>query len=140
MSVLCVCIPFSFAMNSFAKSPAPPFSSVTIYGKTDTKFNRVSLFQSGGSTKPYKTSKISSSGQYSISISIPKNMLHKKDYYMTDMRFWADKNNNGVKDKDEPRSQCHFVMWHPKYKKVVMQVYHGDTFEINSSKYKYNWK
>lgn len=86
-----------FCGYSFAKSQKPPFASVTIYGKTDTKFNRVSLFKSGGDKKPFKTANIGSNGKYSISISIPKDMIKKEGYYMSDMRFWNDENNNRVK-------------------------------------------
>ncbi|WP_028581209.1 hypothetical protein [Desulfogranum japonicum] len=59
---------------------------------------------------------------------------------MTDMRFWKDENNNKIKDNDEARSQCHFITWYPEHEKVFMQVYQGDTYEINSSKHKYNWQ
>ena len=139
LTILCVCTLFlCFGSYSFAKSNKPPFSTVTIYGKTDTKFNRVSLFKSGGAAKPYKTTQIGSSGKYSITIRIPKDMIEKGGYYMSDMRFWKDDNNNRIKDKGEPRSQCHFVMWHPEHKKVVMQVYQGNTYEINKTKHKYN--
>ncbi len=135
-----VCILIYSTGNSFAQSQKPPFSTVTIHGKTDKKFNRVSLFKSGSSTKPYKTKNIGSGGSYSISILIPKDMIKKEGYYVTDMRFWTDDNNNSIKDENEPRSQCHFIMWHPEYKKVVMKIYQGDTYEITRSQHNYNWQ
>jgi hypothetical protein len=129
-----------FCSYSFAASKKPPFASVTIYGKTDNKFNKVSLFKSGGDTKPYKTIKIDSNGKYSMNIRIPQDMIKKEGYYLSDMRFWNDGNNNQVKDEGESISQCHFVMWYPDYNKVVMQVYQVETFEINTSELSYNWQ
>ena len=67
-------------------------------------------------------------------------MIKKEGYFLSDMRFWKDENNNRIKDKGESRSQCHFVMWYPEYNKVVMKVYEGDTYEISKSKHKYNWQ
>ncbi|WP_153306460.1 hypothetical protein [Desulfogranum japonicum] len=84
---ICVVI-FFFQSSLFAATNRPPFSSVTIYGKTDSKFNRVSLFQSGGSTKPYKTVNVKSNGSYSIKINIPKDMKKKAPRYI----MWVSHN------------------------------------------------
>ncbi len=125
--------------NASAKSYSPPYSSITIHGKTDKKFNRVSLFKSGGASKPYKTAIVDRNGKYSITINIPANMIEKDKFFFTDMRFWNDKNNNKIKDRGEARSQCHFIKWHPEKRKIMLQVYNGPSFEINSRKHRYDW-
>ena len=126
--------------NAIAKSYKPPFSSITIHGKTSKKFNRVSLFRSGGSKKPYKTAKVGRNGKYSITISLPADMIRKQKYFFTDLRFWTDKNNNKIKDKGEARSQCHFIKWYPPKKRIIMQAYNGPKYKINSRKFRYDWK
>lgn len=126
--------------NVFARSsrPKPPFTSVVIYGRADTKYNRVSLFKSGSDTRPYKTAMVSANGMYTMRISIPSNMIKKQGYYLTDMRFWNDSNDNRIKDNDETRSQCHFIQWYPDHGKVIMQVYNGPTYEIDKQRLKYD--
>ena len=44
---------------SVVLAQSPPLSIVTIEGETETKFNKVSLFKSGGSKEPFKTEYIS---------------------------------------------------------------------------------
>jgi|COG998Drversion2_1049125.scaffolds.fasta_scaffold607953_1 hypothetical protein len=114
----------------------PPFKSLEIKGKTDEKFNYVSLFRSGKDTRPYKMS-IVNSGWYSLKIKIPQDMTDKGKYYITDMRFWGDTNNNGEVDSGEPRSQCHFIIWDKKSNKIIMQVYDGPEYEITKSTFQY---
>jgi hypothetical protein len=122
-----------------AKKKAPPYKTLKIYGVVNKKYDRVSLFRSGGSTKPYKTSRVRSNGKYSLSISIPKDMKQKDDYYLTDMRFWKDKNKNGIKEKGELRSECHFIIWYPSHRKVVMNIYDGPTHDLSAPKVEYNY-
>lgn len=141
LSIFSICLLFTSTIDStFAKTFTPPYSSITIHGKTDKKFNRVSLFRSGGSKKPYKTAKVDRNGKYSITISIPANMIESGKYHFTDMRFWNDKNNNKIKDKGEARSQCHFIKWYPSKKKIVMQAYKGPSYTIDSRRFRYDWK
>lgn len=128
-----------FSSVSFAQSP--PFSRVTITGKTDTKFNKVSLFKSGRSTQPFKTKYISEhDGHYSIDVRIPDDMRKKGSYLFTDMRFWGDKNDNGIKDPGEPISECHFIIWVPSAKTVYMQVYEGSKYLVESSVLNYHYQ
>jgi len=133
-------IPIVIFMYSVAAAQSPPFSKLTITGKTKSVFNKVSLFESGSSKKPFKTEKIFySDGEYSIKIDIPRDMKKKKNYMYTDMRFWNDKNGNGQKDKGEERSECHFVMWYPESKEVYFKVYKGPRYKITSSTFVYNY-
>ena len=65
-------------MYSVAAAQSPPFSKLTITGKTKSIFNKVSLFENGSSKKPFKTEKIFySDGEYSIKIDIPRDMKKK---------------------------------------------------------------
>ena len=123
-----------------SQSNKPPFIAVTIHGEVDHQYNRVSLFESGSSKEPLKSDRILSGGEYSIFIRIPGDMKKKGSYYVTDMRFWNDANNNEYRDEGEGRSQCHFIIWYPEYNKVVMQVYEGPTYEIESTRFEYNLK
>ena len=126
---------------SVALAQSPPFSTVTIAGETATKFNKVSLFESGGSKKPFKTEYISEyDGRYSIDVDIPYDMRKKASYLFTDMRFWGDKNDNGIKDPGEPISECHFIIWVPSAQIVYMQVYKGKQYQFKSSTIKYDYK
>ena len=79
-------------------------------------------------------------GQYSINIDIPSDMRKKNNYYSADMRFWGDKNNNGIKDKGEPRIACHFIMWGPSAKQVSLKVYEGKKYTIDSPYFNYDYK
>lgn len=126
--------------NTFAQSP--PLQLITVRGNTDTKFNRVSLFEGGSSTIPFKTQEISkySGGDYQIDIDIPNDLKMKKNYYFTDLRFWNDKNQNNVKDSDEVASECHFIIWSPSQNKIYMQVYKGEKYPIEYSTFYYNYK
>lgn len=119
----------------------PPFSAVTIIGKTKPGYyNRVSLFKNGAAKRPIKTSNVSKDGTYNISISIPADMHYKNGYYVTDMRFWKDENLNGIKDDDETwYSACHFVGWMPSKRQVFMQVYNGGMYKITSRNFTYNY-
>jgi len=123
--------------ETFAKSP--PFKSLEIKGKTDDKFDYVSLFRSGKEVRPYKFTHVNSVW-YSIKIKIPKDMTDKGEYYITDMRFWGDKNGNGQWDSGEPRSQCHFIIWDKKSNKIILQVYDGPEYEITKSTFTYDYK
>ena len=126
---------------SVALAQSPPYSTVTITGETATKFNKVSLFKSGGSRKPFKTEYISEyNGQYSIDVDIPYNMRKKDSYFFTDMRFWGDKNDNGIRDPGEPISECHFIIWVPSAQIVYMQVYKGSKYRFESSILNYHYK
>ncbi|HUT71227.1 MAG TPA: hypothetical protein VMW89_11170 [Desulfatiglandales bacterium] len=126
---------------SVSLAQSPPFSRVTIAGETDTKFKKVSLFESGGSRKPFKTEHISEyDGQYSIDVDIPYDMRKKDSYLFTDMRFWGDKNDNGIKDPGEPISECHFIIWVPSAQIVYMQVYKGSKYPVESSILNYHYK
>ena len=125
---------------SVALAQSPPFSTVTIEGETETKFNKVSLFESGGSKEPFKTSYISYDGQYSIDVDIPYDMRKKDSYLFTDMRFWGDNNDNGIRDPGEPISECHFIIWEPSAHIVYMQVYKGPTHPFEYSLLNYHYK
>ena len=128
-------------LPSGTSAQSPPLSMVTVKGRTDTRFNRVSLFASGGAHVPFRTEDLSAHrGQYSINVNIPSDMRKKANYYFTDMRFWGDNNNNGVKDPGEPISQCHFIMWVPAARKVYMQVYQGKRYPIESPVLTYHYK
>jgi hypothetical protein len=127
--------------SNVALAQSPPFSRVTITGKIDTKFNKVCLFESGGSNKPIKTEPISKySGEYSINVDIPYDMQKKDNYLYTDMRFWGDKNNNGIRDPGEPISECHFIIWVPSAQIVYMQIYKGPRYQFKSSILNYDYK
>ena len=124
-----------------ALAQSPPFSTVTITGETNTQFNKVCLFQSGGSKEPFKTEYISEhDGTYSIDVDIPFDMLEKDDYFFTDMRFWGDKNDNGMRDPGEPISECHFIIWVPSAQLVYMQIYKGAQHQFKSAILNYNYK
>ena len=124
-----------------ALAQSPPFSTITITGETKDIFNKVSLFKKGSSKTPFKTKYISSyDGKYRIDVNIPDDMRKKGNYLYTDMRFWKDKNDNGIKDPDESISRCHFIIWIPSIKKVYLQVYKGPKYEIKSSTFKYDYK
>ena len=117
----------------------PPFSNLEIKGKTNEKFNRVSLFNSGSDVSPYKTSYVTS-GWYSLKINVPQDMHDKGQYYITDMRFWGDINDNGKVDYGEPKSQCHFIIWEIRSNKIIMQIYKGPELEIPTSTFEYNFE
>jgi hypothetical protein len=136
---LCTLILF---LSSNALAQTPPLKFITISGNTDTKFNKVSLFEGGASVEPLKTQEISeySGGQYSINVDIPADMKKKENYYFTDMRFWNDKNQNGSKDSNEPASECHFIMWVPALNKIYMQVYEGEKYPIEYSNFYYQYR
>ena len=131
-AVICVC--------SISSAQSPPFGKVTITGKTKAVYNKVSLFVSGRSKKPIKTKYISKrDGKYRIDVYLPRDMRKKNNYFYTDMRFWGDKNNNGIKDAGEPISECHFIIWVPSDQKVYMDVYDGPKFLIKSKIVEYNY-
>ena len=142
MRFLLIVISVSFIfLCSLSLAQSPPFSRVTIAGETATMFNKVSLFESGGSKKPFKTEYISEhDGQYSIEVDIPYDMRKKDSYLFTDMRFWGDKNNNGIRDPGEPISECHFIIWVPSAQTVYMKVYKGPKYPFESSILNYNYK
>lgn len=124
-----------------ASATSPPFTTVTIHGKADTKFNKVSLFKDGHSNEPLKSEKVSYyNGEYSITVDIPADMRKKKNYYFADMRFWNDSNDNGFKEKGESLSECHFVIWVPAAKKIYLQVYKGSKYLIDSPYFKYYYQ
>ena len=141
MRFLFVIIPFSIFFGSCESlAQSPPFSLITLTGQTSTTYNRVSLFESGSATEPVKTEFVSDfDGQYSIDVNIPEDMRQKDSYYFTDMRFWADTNENGVKDSDERISECHFIIWVPSLEKIFLQIYKGAKYPIDSSLYYYNY-
>lgn len=127
-------------ISGITLAQSPPFSLVTITGETATKFNRVSLFESGSAKEPLKTEYVSEfDGQYSIDVNIPDDMRKKEQYYVTDMRFWKDKNENGIKDSGEPVSECHFIIWVPAAEKIFMQIYKGSKHSIDSSVFYYHY-
>jgi len=124
-----------------ASAQSPPFSVITVTGKAHESFNKVALFEKGSSKTPSKTTSISSSdGKYRIDVAIPDDMRKRGGYYYTDMRFWGDVNNNGKMDSDEPRSECHFIVWYPDADKLELQVYKGPQYEITSSVFEYDYK
>lgn len=125
--------------NSTALAQSPPFSTITITGETKNIFNKVCLFEKGSSKTPFKTEYISSNGKYSIDIEIPGDMHQYGDYFYTDMRFWRDSNDNGIREPHEPISECHFIIWIPSVKKLYLQVYNGPKYEIKSSPFKYDY-
>ena len=134
-SVLVLCL------GSESSAQSPPFPMVTVTGKTAARFNRVSLFASGGLTVPIKTEDISAPDRhYSIQVNIPADMHGKDSYFFTDMRFWGDTNGNGVKDPDEPLSQCHFIIWSPAAHRFYMQVYQGKRYPIKTSVLNYDYE
>jgi len=123
-----------------ALAQSPPFSTITVTGEAKDVFNKVALFEKGSSKTPFKTESISShDGKYSIGVNIPDDMRKKGDFYYTDMRFWGDLNENGVMESNEPRSECHFIMWYPTTNKLELQVYKGPEYEIESSTFKYDY-
>ncbi len=61
------------------------------------------------------------------------------DYFYTDMRFWRDSNDNGIREPNEPISECHFIIWIPSLKKLYLQVYNGPKYEIKSPTFKYDY-
>jgi hypothetical protein len=127
--------------GSVVYAQSPPFSTITISGKTQSIFNMVSLFESGRSRVPIKSENISSwDGGYSITIDMRNDMHAKDNYYYTDMRFWHDKNGDGVRNLGEPISQCHFIIWVPATNKVYLKVYEGSKYEITSSSFNYDYK
>lgn len=124
---------------SFAQSP--PFRKVTIRGKTKEVYNKVCLFEKGSAKEPFKTEYISEYyGTYRIDVDIPYDMKKKDNYLYTDMRFWGDKNDNGIRDPGEPISQCHFIIWVPSSQEVYMQVYKGPKYRFKSSTIEYDYK
>jgi hypothetical protein len=126
---------------SVVLAQSPPYSIVTIQGETNTKFNKVSLFESGASKEPFKTEYISEyDGQYTIDVDIPSDMRKKDSYLFADMRFWGDKNDNGIRDPGEPVSECHFIIWVPSAQIVYMQVYKGSKYPFNTSILNYDYK
>ena len=127
-------------LADFVSADSPPFSIVTITGVVSSKYNKVCLFESGGAKEPFKTEYISDyDGEYRIDVEIPSDMKEKDDYRYTDMRFWGDKNDNGVRDKGEPISECHFIMWVPSAKIVYMQIYKGARHRFESEVLTYNY-
>jgi hypothetical protein len=124
-----------------AHAQSPPFSTITISGKVKGTYNKVSLFESGSARTPIKSETISSwDGGYSITINLRSDMRGRDNYHFTDMRFWEDKNSNGVRDPGEPISQCHFIMWFPTANKIYLQVYQGPRYEITSYSFNYDYK
>jgi hypothetical protein len=117
----------------------PPFNRLEIKGKTNERFNRVSLFSSGSDVRPYKTAHVTS-GLYSLIIDIPQDMHAKGKYYITDMRFWEDINDNGNVDSGESKSQCHFIIWEIKSSRISMQIYKGPELEIPKSTFEYYYE
>ena len=139
MKLLSLLVPcFLFCFSNLASARLPPFNAVTISGTTPTAFNKVSLFESGGTELPFTTEMISD-GKYSITISIPSDMKNRGDHFLTDMRFWNDTNENGFLDDSEPRSQCHFIIWVPSADLVYMQIYKGARHIFKSSAFQYNY-
>lgn len=126
---------------SVSLAQSPPFKKVTISGEAKTVYNKVSLFEKGSAKKPFKTEYISDLyGAYSIDVDIPYDMKKKNNYLYTDMRFWRDKNENGIKDPGEPISECHFIIWVPSAKIVYMQVYKGLKYQFKSPRMDYDYK
>ena len=130
---------FLFCLTRPVSASSPPFDAVTISGTTPAGFQKVSLFESGGTELPYKTEAISE-GKYSMTISIPSEMKNKGDHFVTDMRFWNDTNQDGFLDAGEPRSQCHFIIWLPSAELIYMQIYQGERHIFKSADYQYNYK
>ena len=126
---------------SVSAAESPPFQTVTITGKAKDLYDKVSLFEKGSSKKPLKTIQVSQpDGTYSMVVNIPEEMRKKENYFYTDMRFWGDKNDNGMKDPGEPISECHFIIWVPSAKVVFMQVYKGPRHQFKSSTLEYDYK
>ncbi len=124
---------------SFAQSP--PFRKVTIEGEAKEIYNKVCLSENGSAKEPFKTEYISEYyGTYSIDIDIPYDMKEKDNYLYADMRFWGDKNENGMRDPGEPISQCHFIIWVPSANIVYLQVYKGPKYQFETSSMKYDYK
>ena len=136
-SLIVLCSWILLSTNALAQSP--PLKRITISGDTTSDFNMVSLFEGGDSVEPIKTQEISG-GHYSIDVKIPDDMNKKDNYYSTDMRFWNDKNQNGIKDNDELASQCHFIVWIPALNQIYMQVYEGKRYPIKYSNFYYQYK
>lgn len=126
---------------SVVYSQTPKFSSITISGVAKEPYDKVSLFADGHAVKPLRTSIIDSkSRRYSITINAKKDMAtYDSGDIGVDMRFWKDTNNNEEFDKDEKRSQCHFMLWDPKTKQMILQVYGGPTYKIDSSTFTYDY-
>jgi hypothetical protein len=67
--------------------------------------------------------------------------MRKKDNYLfTDIRFWGDKNDNGIKDPREPISECHFIILVPPAHIVYMQVYKGTKYSFDYYTLTYHYK
>lgn len=132
---------FALILCGRALAQSPPFPLVTVTGETDPRFNKVSLFESGGATIPLKSATVSEAGgQYSIDVNIPEDMRQKGQYYFTDMLFWNDGNGNDVRDPGEPTSECHFIMWVPGNNSLYMQVYEGEKYPIESAIFYYHYQ
>lgn len=137
VAIISIMVMCSFGV-SFAQSP--PFRKVTIEGKAKGIYNKVCLFENGGASVPFKTEYISDyDGTYSIDIDIPNDMKRKGNYFYTDMRFWGDKNENGIRDPGEPISECHFIIWVPLANIVYLQVYEGPKYRFKTSSMKYDY-
>jgi hypothetical protein len=118
---------------------SPPFSKVTISGHVYGPYNRVSLFECGESTTPLKTSEISpTTREYSIVVNIPDDMRSDQNSKFTDMRFWNDRNYEGVRKPNDETSRCHFIEWYPESDKVYLQVYDGPRYRIKSENFTYD--
>ena len=124
-----------------SSTQSPPFKTATIAGKTKGPYNRVSLFEKGSSKTPFKTEKISEPDKaYRIVVNIPKDMRQKDDYFYTDMRFWEDKNDNGIKDSGEHISECHFIIWIPSSKVVYLKIYKAKRYKFRKPFIEYDYK
>jgi len=138
LTVITVLVVFFCSLSS---AQSPPFRTATITGETKDIYNKVSLFEKGSSKEPLKTEYISERDKaYSIDVNIPYDMRKKDNYFYTDMRFWGDKNDNGIKDPGEPISACHFIIWVPSAQVVYMQVYKGPKYQFRSSTIEYDYK
>ena len=125
--------------SAFAQSP--PFEEVIIRGQASDRYNKVCLFESGGSNEPFRTEYISEiDGTYSIHVYIPDDMREHKKYLYTDMRFWGDENDDGIRDSGEPISECHFIIWVPSAETIYLKVYQGPTYEFESDEMVYDYK
>ena len=119
---------------------APPFSSLTISGKVAEDYNKVALFEKGSSKTPLKTGYISKdTGTYQIIIDLSKDFPLKDLYSYIDLRFWDDKNDNGIKEGDESISECHLIVWIPATSKIYFKICDGSNVDIKSPSLIYDY-
>lgn len=124
--------------NVLALSPSD--RKVTIFGNIDGPVELVSLFIDANHPQPIKTVKVNNKTHtYSIEINLEKDLSPSDVDFFADLRFWNDLNGNGVLDKGEPKSRCHFIVWDKNLKQLHFEEYKGKIYPIESDNFKYDF-